>query len=197
MQIRVYRDVIESSQTEPFDASNYYTKAEIDAMCEECKAAVGFDPIELPTNDKPTQPGESGMLYHQPNGILWYWSETDQDYKQINGLTDLSNYYNKQQIEDRFMDAAEVGYLLDDLSTNIQSQIGNIVTYQKPVRFDYNNSNTFTLPKTISDVAEVRLYNPNNSYSFLQDNEYTYSGQTVTVDASLSTGMAVKIFYFA
>ncbi len=83
------------------------------------------------------------------------------------------------------------------VDSKIAAATSDVVTYQVPVRFNYVNSNTFTLPKTIEDIAEVRLYKQDDSYSFLQDNEYTYSGQNITINVAMSSGMAIKVFYFA
>lgn len=82
-------------------------------------------------------------------------------------------------------------------SGGVWQMIQDVVQYQLPIKFPYTNTNIFTMPKSVVDIAEIRLYAPNNSYNFLQEDEYSFSGTDVTINVTLTEGSAVKIFWFA
>lgn len=131
----------------------------------------------LPTQELPANPSENITYYtHVGDGELQghVWDGTG--WNIVSGLSlgvDLSAYALKTDVE-------------------------NVVTYQVPARYNYAGSQTFILPKAPEEIAEVRTYDPNGTYTLVQDGNYSVSDKDVTIiSPKLSDGMRVAIFYYA
>lgn len=83
-----------------------------------------WDPKDLPSDEKPVGEGEVGVLYVQPNGIMWIWSSSKGDYIQLNGLTDLSEYDTRDAADAKYVKVGDIDVAPVDNSTNPVSSGG-------------------------------------------------------------------------
>lgn len=101
----------------------------------------------------------------------------DEISKAIIQPVDLTNYYNKQEVD---------------------ALIASIPTVQTPFRQDYSGSNTFILPKTPNQIINVYVLNSTDSMSMLRDEDYTLNGNMLMVFSPvMDWGMRIKIEYTA
>ncbi len=111
-------------------------------------------------------------------------------------LTQIGVLINDNTSQD--ISPADVRQAISLLAEFIEDSINAIVKYQEPVSLDYVGSNIFTLPKVPTSIAEVRVYEQDDTFALLQKNDYSLSNDKITVtNFTFSDGMSLRVFYFA
>jgi hypothetical protein len=126
------------------DKPNIATKDYVAEKIGEVEIPQGFEPVELTTNSKPSPPGELGKIYHQPNGIIWAWSPTKNDYFQMNGLTNLSEYQKTVDSDAKYVN-----------TTTTTSVIYGTDVDGKNTTYPYNNPISSTDAQSMIDSSMV------------------------------------------
>lgn len=132
---------------------------------------------------------DTGIFYIYYEGTGW---------QATGGLTNLTNYYTKPQVDSMIAalpTAAQVNALESGITTlNAQPAI------QTPEVFAYDdyNTNVFPLANHASFVVNAYALDPDNTFHFLIDSDYELNseGTQITIlNPTLSTGMRVKVVY--
>ncbi len=144
-----------------------------DSKIAEIEISSGLEFQDLPSDSKPVGQGQSGIIYVQPNGIMWGWSTSQQDYIQINGLTDLTSI--NTAISNLQSDVA-------NLNTNLSNFIVKINTplivyandnYGNPIGIKYTvipDINTIPLRDTSGNIQVQPNVTGNNAIGASQVN---------------------------
>lgn len=122
---------------------NYYTKTETDKMVSDCSGVSVMIVGSLPSqgNEKilyftPTSHASLGNIYDEYMWINGKWEEIGSSY------TDLSNYYNKSQIDTA----------LSDLNTSLTGRINTVSGSLDSLKSSYDTFTGTTFPTTINGI---------------------------------------------
>lgn len=157
---------------------------------------------DLPQN---LTPNDVGNLYPvTENGYLYVWNGTK--FVQANGVTDLSNYYTKAQIDSSYASLSLLRSVQESVATLAdrlapielwvaQNRDNPVLT--APEVFTYGTDNyPFTLAYEPKIITEVLALNGTTEFHYLQEGDYSITGQSLTVSSpTLTEGMKVKIVY--